>query len=180
MLVQVTLPIINEQQQSEYYFGPQGFIILTSDLAIAQAKDNLGLLHDGDLPTHTQSWEIVAQDTELGDPYFIDKSDFTGAIYTTIPGCWTKILVATSVKKFIECLELLQDAAPQQQALFVPDSSVLDTPMVLAELELLLRKLSGAVHFWRDFFTGYQAWLNEDDDFDEELDEALAHDIPQE
>lgn len=180
MLVQVTLPIINEQQQSEYYFGPQGFMILTSDAAIAQAKDNLGLLHDGDLPTHTQSWEVVAQDTELGDPYFIDKSDFTGAVYTTTPGCWTKTLVATSVNKFIECLELLQDASPQQQALFVPDSTVLDTPMVLAELELLLGKLSGAVNFWGDFFAGYQSWLNDDDDFDEELDEDFSQQFPQE
>ena len=171
----VTLPIINSDQQSEFYFGPQGFNVLSSSEAITQASQQLHELNDAALPAHTQSWKIVAQDTELGDPYFIDEEDFTSAVYTTVPGNWTKILVATSVDKFLESLAFLHDVSPQQEAQFLPDESTTSDDKVLAEMESLLSKLSGANAFWADFFICYKDWLLDDDS-----DEAFDSEYPAE
>ena len=77
-------------EHKEVFFGPQGFSVITkmatlNKAQIGYAVDKKGAsLVNNDIGNWQGSWLVIATDTELGDPYFIDLADEHLAVYTAI------------------------------------------------------------------------------------------------
>ena len=163
---------ILKQTKSEAYLGPQGFKVLTDKKQLQQAQigysiDKNGVNISGDIMGSWQrTWFVVAQDTELGDPYFIDFDDAQLNVYTAVfneeVNQWQSTLVATSLQGFIECINLLFEFTQQITPQFIPDStSIVD----LEKLEIFgmkLAEISENTDFWKTFFIGYVEWLKDE------------------
>jgi len=145
----------------EIYFGPQGFKLL-NDLADRKAftEEFSGRTEQ---PHWNANWEVIAIDTELGDPYIIDKkvndSPVSTAIFTGEE--WELILVTDSVKSFSQCLEELHRVHPQQEPQFVPDETSFPNNQQLTTLTNKLITLSVCQEFWQNFSDCYIDWLEE-------------------
>ena len=165
---------LTQIQQNEVYFGPQGFVIATNENELENAQQGYSVDDEGlvlsaeELGGWENHWLVIAQDTELGDPYFVDISASELPVYTAIygEGIWESSPVASSLAAFLQCLSLLADMAEQQGPQFVPDESSITDSSQLAGLQQRIIAISGCETFWNMFFDCYLDWLSdEDDDF---------------
>lgn len=165
------LSLLSKGANKKVYFGPQGFIVAANEQDFDSFQQGFGVHSDGsDLcglkaGDWQRSWLVIAIDTELGDPYFVDCSDKNLPVYTALccEGLWQKELVATSLHGFLQCLELLFEQGQQKNAQFVPDETTLTDIILLAQLKDNLVKSSQSESFWALFFECYFDWLNDDD-----------------
>ena len=152
------------------FFGPQGF-----NVYIDAAKLDSGQIgYSIDKSGHTlcgesigqwqPQWYVIAQDTEMGDPYFVDSSDVNLPVYTGFYGenGWQTELVAVSMVGFVKCLETLFNKGQQNEAVFVADENTIISPDELNQLQRELEKASESKEFWVAFFACYRDWLSED------------------
>lgn len=158
--------------KSDIFFGPQGFALATTAQALVQAQQGFSCYPDGSpLPSSEagnwqDNWLVIATDTELGDPYFVDTTDEQQAVYTAIltDDGWQKQLVSNSLNSFVACLQLLAKTSNQEQATIFPDENTLADKNQLTTLMKKLIKLSSGESFWRLFFECYYDWLEDLDD----------------
>ena len=165
------LSILNALDSNEVFFGPQGFIIADSESALIEAQHGFGNDQDGNDLSGTNtgdwqsSWQVMARDTELGDPYFIDVSQEQLPVYTAFLGeaGWEVELVSASAAGFVSCINLLRAAGEQTQAQFFPDENTIVDEKHLTELLQALSNNAENQHFWQMFMRCYQDWLTEDE-----------------
>jgi len=163
--------LLNQTEKKAVYFGPQGFVLASSEKELTTYQQGFSILPDGtslsgnNAGDWQNSWLIFAIDTELGDPYFVDTSDDQLPVYTAmqVEGLWQTEPVASSLAGFLECLALLFKYGSQENALFVPDETTIVDKMALAHLSDKLVKTSGCAEFWSLFFECYFDWLEDDD-----------------
>ena len=163
---------LSQIQEKEVYFGPQGFVIAGSESELENAQQGYSVDEEGlalsveELGGWESHWLVIAQDTELGDPYFVDISDPQFPVYTAVygEGIWESTQVATSLTAFLQCLSLLGKNARQQGPQFVPDENSLTDTQQLTDLQQEMITLSGCENFWRLFFDCYLDWLSDEDD----------------
>lgn len=169
------ISILNTLTNTEVFFGPQGFKNVASKDELISAQIGFGMNELGqaivsDTPsTENQSswlasWQVIARDTELGDPYFVDNNQPDLPVYTGFLGDegWEIEQVATSLTSYIACMALLFNHGQQCQAQFVPDESSVIDEGVLQTLQEQLVTTSGCKHFWQMFMRCYLDWLMED------------------
>jgi len=156
--------------RKEVYFGPQGFLFTSDEEELEKAQTGFAIHPDGtNMVGNNQgdwqkNWQVIALDTELGDPYFIDLDDDNSPVYTAlqIDGVWEENPVASSLERFIKCLILFIKANNQASPIFVPDENTIADKIVLSQLESQLIELSSCKDFWEQFFECYFDWLNEE------------------
>ncbi len=162
--------VLNTVDESEIFFGPQGFKQITSEEELNAAQLGFGVNESGQPIANTASnnigdwqtaWLVFARDTELGDPYFVDTLKPELPVYTGFLGDngWEEELVASSIEAYVLCMQLLLKQGLQTQAQFVPDDNTVVDADVLADMQQQLIKISGSEHFWQMFFRCYQDWL---------------------
>ena len=162
---------LNEVAKKEVYFGPQGFVVFSSEIELQKGQlgfsiDEHGASLSGTLEGDWKSeWTVIASDTELGDPYFVDINDANLAVYTAVDadGSWETEMVAISLPAFFQCLTVLSDVSTQESPQFVPDQTSLTDPTQLKELKEQLILISSSDEFWSMFMACYLDWLTEDD-----------------
>ena len=163
--------ILSQVKNKETYFGPQGFVIATTESGLETAQHGYGVHPNGSNLTGSNagdwknSWIVFARDTELGDPYFVDTNDEQLPVYTAIQveGLWQAEPVASSLDGFLVCLTLLSKHGEQEIAQFVPDETTIVDKIALEQLNARLAKASGCPDFWALFFECYFDWLEDDD-----------------
>lgn len=159
----------------EVFFGPQGFNNVTtvdelneaqlrfavSELGQATTEDNLASEEAGCWQT---AWQVIARDTELGDPYFVDTREDLLPVYTGFlaENGWEVEQVAKSLEAYVACIQLLFDHGQQTQAQFFPDDSTVTDEIILKQLKQQLIEVSGCQHFWQLFMQCYLDWLIEE------------------
>ncbi|MFT5757591.1 MAG: hypothetical protein ACI9LM_002327 [Alteromonadaceae bacterium] len=154
--------------KKEVYFGPQGFLFTSSEEELEKAQTGFAIHPDGtnvvgeNKGDWQKNWQVIALDTELGDPYFIDLNDDNSPVYTAIQfdGVWEENPVASSLADFISCLTLFIKANNQASPIFVPDENTVVDKIVLAQLQSQLIEISRCKDFWEQFFECYVDWLN--------------------
>lgn len=162
--------IFNTLKSDTIFFGPQGFVVANTELKLEKAqlgfgKDDTGADLSGDNAGDWQAfWCVIARDTELGDPYFVDTSKNEQPVYTAFLGDlgWEVELVSASLIGFVTCLNLLHSHGEQSEAQFVPDENAIVDDATLAKLLELLSKSSENQSYWKMFFRCYQDWLQEE------------------
>jgi hypothetical protein len=170
MIEKELVSILNKLDNQAVFFGPQGFMIANTLKALAEAqfgfgKDEAGNdLSGSNAGDWQSSWLIIARDTELGDPYFIDASQTEYPVYTAFlsESGWEVELVATSLIGFVHCMNLLHSNGKQAEAQFVPDENTLVDEAALTALLQTLSEHAENQPFWQMFFNCYQDWLLED------------------
>ncbi|MEW6992566.1 hypothetical protein AADZ91_18025 [Colwelliaceae bacterium 6441] len=158
--------------KSEAYLGPQGFKILASIKALELGQlgyslDKNGANIAGNTPGSWQkNWYVIAKDTELGDPYYIDQNDEKLPVYTAIynkeNNQWQSTPVSCTLTAFIECIDLLHHFTKQKQPQYIPDSSSIFDLERLENFGMQLAHLSEETAFWQSFFVSYVDWLTDD------------------
>ena len=156
--------------RKEVYFGPQGFLLTSSEEELEKAQIGFAIHPDGtNVVGNNQgdwqgNWQVIALDTELGDPYFIDLNDDNSPVYTAIQidGAWETNPVAQSLERFISCLILFIKANDQASPIFVPDEHTVIDKIVLSQLENQLIEASSCKDFLEQFFECYFDWLNDE------------------
>jgi hypothetical protein len=164
------LKILSTLGRKEVYFGPQGFLFASNEEDLEKAQTGFAIHPDGTNMVGTnpgdwqKNWQVIALDTELGDPYFIDLNDANSPVYTAIQidGAWEENPVACSLDAFINCLTLFINANNQASPTFVPDDKTVLDKIVLSQLENQLIERSNCKDFWEQFFECYMDWLNEE------------------
>jgi len=162
--------ILSALDSNEVFFGPQGFVISNTLAALEEAQYGFGTDETGNDLSGTNagdwqsSWLIIARDTELGDPYFIDASQDEFPVHTAFLGesGWEVELVATSLLGFIKCMNLLHSNGEQAEAQFVPDENSIVDESTLVSLQTVLSEHADNQAFWQMFFNCYQDWLVEE------------------
>ncbi len=170
MIEKELVSVLSELDNQAIFFGPQGFMIANTPAALETAqygfgKDQAGNdLSGSNAGDWQSSWLIIARDTELGDPYFIDASQPKYPVYTAFLGesGWEVELVASSLIGFVHCMNLLHSNGEQTEAQFVPDESTLIDEAALTALLQALCEHAKNQSFWQLFFNCYQDWLLED------------------
>ncbi len=163
---------LNTLGKSKIFFGPQGFEIALTEAALMNAQHGFSMKPDNTpLPSEEaanwqSNWIVIATDTELGDPYFIDVLQEKSPIYTAMitDNGWQAEVVAASLMQFIQCLQLLDTTSQQQQAQFIPENSTITDKRQLAQLKNKLIKLAENEKFWTLFFDCYLDWLEDLDE----------------
>lgn len=171
MINKKLLNILHALDSQQVFFGPQGFLVVNSPVALKEAQYGFGKDESGnDLSGSNagdwqSSWIIIARDTELGDPYFVDASVDELPVYTAFLGeaGWETELVAASLTGFVDCINLLHRNGEQKEAQFVADENTIVAEAQLSELLQQLSKHSACQPFWQMFFRCYQDWLLEDE-----------------
>jgi len=158
-------------EHKEAFFGPQGFSVVVKKAEFNKAQighsvDKNGQnLVDSAIGNWQDSWVVIAKDTELGDPYFVDINDDNLAVYTALAqeeNQWEPILVASSLSGFAQCLTLIHQQCQQKSALYLPDETCI---FDLEVLETFGKKIVGVAEtndFWQNFFVGYVDWLRDE------------------
>lgn len=175
MIEKKLISMLHTLATPEVFFGPQGFknVVSGDDLAKAQigfGMNDVGQKITGDddsTESNTSwqaSWQVIARDTELGDPYFVDSAQSELPVYTGFLADegWEIELVATSLSGYIACMALLCSYGQQSNAQFVPDEKSVVDENVLQLLQEKLIKISGAAQFWQMFMRCYIDWLTEE------------------
>ena len=101
---------LNEVVNNEVYFGPQGFIVFSSEDELKQGQTGFGIDDKGAslLGSNVGDWQInwvvIGSDTELGDPYFVDISEPNLSVYTAVHvnDAWESELVVAAIRYSIE------------------------------------------------------------------------------
>lgn len=170
MIKKKLLDILSSLNSHEVFFGPQGFLVANTPSALEQAQYGFGQDENGHDLSGTNagdwqsSWLIIARDTELGDPYFVDVSDNEFPVYTAFLGesGWEIEQVTVSLLGFVNCMNILHSNGEQTQAQFVPDDNTLIDEAGLAVLQQKLSANAENAAFWQMFFNCYQDWLVEE------------------
>ncbi len=158
-------------EHKEAFFGPQGFKVMakTAELNKAQVgysidKDGKSLV-DSKIGNWQASWFVIAKDTELADPYFVDLEDENLAVYTALAeeeNQWEPVLVASSLTAFAQCLTIIHQQCPQKSPLYVPDDSCIFDLEVLETFGKSIVEVAQTNDFWQHFFVGYVDWLRDE------------------
>lgn len=164
------LSLLEDFPHATVYFGPQGFHLFSSVQQLEDAQIGFGVDEQGMSLVKTnqgdwqEGWVVFAQDTELGDPYFVDTSNDKLQVLTGFKGDkgWEVDVVATSLSSFLACLSVLHDLGHQAEACFVPDNETIIDTMKLSHLKSELIQQSGCEVFWTLFINCYVDWLSED------------------
>jgi hypothetical protein len=165
------LNILKAFEHKEAYFGPQGFKVVSKTAELNKAQIGYSVDNNGvSLVNHEKgnwqsSWFVIATDTELGDPYFVDINDENLAVYTALAkeeNQWQSTLVATSLSGFAQCLTLLYQQSQQKSALFMPDETCIFDLDVLERFGKYLVDIAETNDFWQHFFVGYVDWLRDE------------------
>ena len=75
-------------EHKNVFFGPQGFSVASKTAELNKAQIGFSIDKKGQNLVGTykgnwkSSWLVIANDTELGDPYFVDLDDANLAVYT--------------------------------------------------------------------------------------------------
>lgn len=162
---------LNELAQETIFFGPQGFHLALNQKSIKKFQIGFSVNKNGQnlcglQPGQWQkSWLIIAKDTELGDPYFIDTLDANMAVYTGVfhHNIWHRELVAVNLNAFIACLSQLKTLGLQTSAHFMPDDTSIRDNKIVNQLQAKLIQLSHSESFWQHFIEGYRDWLIDDE-----------------
>ena len=158
-------------EHKEVFFGPQGFSVITkmatlNKAQIGYAVDKKGAsLVNNDIGNWQGSWLVIATDTELGDPYFIDLADEHLAVYTAIAeeeNQWQATLVSASLVGFEQCLTAIYQQCQQKSAMYLPDESCIFDLQILETFGKQLVEFSQTNDFWQHFFVGYVDWLRDE------------------
>ena len=163
--------LLHKAKNTVVYFGPQGFLIAATVDELDAYQQGFSVNPDGSELSASEkagwkeSWVVVARDTELGDPYFVDTSESALPVYTAMRGEteWMSELVASSLDGFLACLALLGEKNHQTSAQFVPDGTTLVDSELLAKMERELVAASACDKFWAEFFECYIDWLDDDE-----------------
>lgn len=164
------IELLTQIPSNKVFFGPQGFDVF-SNLAqfdkgqIGFGVDELGKSLSGEnVGQWRATWCVIAIDTELGDPYFIDLSDQKLPVYTGFYGesGWQIDSVSSSLEGFLQCLITLYSQGQQSAAVFVAEQDTVTESTILMELQAKLTQFSEREQFWLSFFACYQDWLSED------------------
>jgi len=170
------LSILSSLDKKALYFGPQGFELANTETSLMHAQHGFSLKPDNtplaseEAANWQGNWLVIATDTELGDPYFIDVEQAHLPVYTAMitDNNWQAQPVANSLANFMQCLQCLANASKQTQAQFIPEETTISDQRTLTSLKSKLIKLSKCEHFWSLFFDCYADWLSdvdlEDDD----------------
>jgi hypothetical protein len=168
----IELLTLLKQAKSEAYLGPQGFKVFVDKKTFKKAQIGYSVDKNGSnitvnkLGSWQKSWCVIAQDTELGDPYFIDFDDKQLNVFTAVfndeVNQWQSTLVATSLQGFIECINLLHEFTQQSKAQLIPDSSSIFDLETLEKFGMQLAEISENTDFWKSFFIGYIHWLHDE------------------
>lgn len=154
------------------YLGPQGINLLSDDKPFKQAQVGYSVDKNGaniaanSEGTWQSTWIVIAKDTELADPYYVDLSDKQLAVYTAVfceeKNQWQSSLVATTLSGFIECIALLYQFTGQKEPQFIPDSSSIFDLERLETCGIQLATISEHTDFWKSFFISYVEWLQDE------------------
>lgn len=158
--------------QSDAYLGPQGIKFITDERAIQKAQIGYSIDKNGANITSSQqgswqrNWLVIAKDTELADPYFVEVNSTHLPVYTAVfnetTQQWQTTLVATRLTGFIECIDLLFHFTEQSEPKFVPDSTAIFDLEKLETFGMQLAKISENTNFWKGFFISYVEWLQDE------------------
>ena len=162
---------LHQLGQTEFFFGPQGFILVESVDELIQTQVGYSIDVDGTPLTGDENgdwqneWVVFARDSELGDPYFLDISHDALPVFTAFLGesGWESEPVAHSLEAFLSCMKQLKEQSRQTQAVFVPDSNTLTDTTKLRQLRDKLGRVPRCQNFWKQVFENYQLWLNDKD-----------------
>jgi hypothetical protein len=158
-------------EHKEVFFGPQGFhvVVKTAELNKAQigySVDKNGVsLVNREIGNWQSSWIVIAKDTELGDPYFVDLNDEKLAVYTALAekeNKWEQTLVASTLMGFSQCLSAIHQQCEQKSAMYVPDESCIFDLEILETFGKQLVEFAQTNDFWQNFFVGYVDWLRDE------------------
>jgi len=161
----------------EVFFGPQGFHVMTKTAELNKAqigysidKNGTSLINIGSDTENKSgnwqsSWVVIAKDTELGDPYFIDMNDEHLAVYTALAeeeNQWQRTLVSSALEGFSKCLTAIHQQCQQKSAMYLPDENCIFDLEVLETFGKQLVELAQTNDFWQNFFVGYVDWLRDE------------------
>lgn len=158
-------------EHKEVFFGPQGFKVTVTKADFKNAQigcsvDEKGKnLVDSAIGNWQKTWVVIAKDTELGDPYFVDVSDENLAVYTALAeeeNQWHSTLVASSLSGFAQSLTIIHQQCQQKSALYVPDESCIFDLEVLENFGKNIVDVAQTNDFWQHFFVGYVDWLRDE------------------
>jgi len=158
-------------EHKDVFFGPQGFKVVCKTAELNKAQIGFSINKNGkSLIDNTQcswqsSWLVIAQDTELGDPYFVDMADENLAVYTALAeeeNKWQATLVASSLNGFAQCLSLIHQRSQQSSPLYVPDENCIFDLEALETFGKTLVEVAQTNDFWQHFFVGYVDWLRDE------------------
>ena len=152
--------IVNKLDKKSVFFGPQGFSFPCS----VNEQEVLHKTYASDSEWNS-AWFVFSQDTELGDPYFVDTSNDLLPVYTAMhgEGCWEVEMVASSLDNFVNCMTILDSTSKQACAQFIPDDATITRIEQLKNLEDQLIATSECEEFWHMFFECYIDWLEDED-----------------
>ena len=158
--------------QPEAYLGPQGIKLITDESAIEKAQIGYSIDKNGANLTSSQQgawqrhWLVIAKDTELGDPYYVELNNAALPVYTAIfnesTNQWQTTLVATSLAGFIESIDLLFHFTEQREPKFIADSTAIFDLEKLETFGMQLANISENMDFWKGFFISYVEWLQDE------------------
>jgi hypothetical protein len=164
-------------EHKKVFFGPQGFNVVARMAEFNKAqvgysidKNGVSLVNsDSDNASKVgnwqSSWVVIAKDTELGDPYFVDVTDENLAVYTAIAeeeNQWQRTVVSSTLEGFAKCLAAIYQQGEQKSAMYIPDESCIFDLEVLETFGMQLVELAQTNDFWQNFFVGYVDWLRDE------------------
>lgn len=158
MMQQKILTVLNKLDNLNVFFGPQGFAFANTKEALQELQASYN--YDGWQGT----WLVIARDTEMGDPYFVDISSDDLVVYTAIhgEGEWQLEQVASSLAGFVKCMQTLTTAAKQEYAQMIPEDFTIQDNEHISSLEVSLIEQAQTKEFWQTFFACYKDWLSDD------------------
>jgi hypothetical protein len=166
-------------EHKEVFFGPQGFNVVARMAEFNKAQVGYSMDKNGASLVHSDtgnesksksgnwqsSWVVIAKDTELGDPYYVDVTDENLAVYTALAeeeNQWQSTLVSTTLEGFSKCLTAIHQQCEQKSAMYIPDESCIFDLEVLETFGMQLVELAQTNDFWQNFFVGYVDWLRDE------------------
>ncbi|TMP35974.1 hypothetical protein [Pseudoalteromonas rubra] len=153
---------------SGVFFGASG-ISVADESTLARLQIGFSIHPDGSGLTGTedgswyQSWIVIATDSVLGDPFFVDTSDPPMPVYTAMhgEGQWIPEQVSTSLNSFLESLLYLNKLSKQSFAQVSPDENTITDPRELAVIERQLQTISGETEYWEYFMEQHCEWVED-------------------
>ncbi len=167
-VVQEVIDLLKSKNLKEVFFGSHGFN-LADETSFKDLQLGYSLHPDGSDLTGSnegdwyKGWIVIATDTEVGDPFFIDINKSSMPVYTAMHGMgsWSPELVATSLDSFLEVLVYLKSISNQDFSRIDPDESTITDENELQEIEKKLGSLSGEKDYWQNFIEQHQQWAEE-------------------
>ncbi|MCL1036105.1 hypothetical protein L2750_02905 [Shewanella submarina] len=169
--MQDIVKLLNCAGVTQVWFGSRGFDVATESgledmqLGYSRHPDGSDLTGTGE-GDWQPGWVVVARDTQLGDPFFVDTTQPQLPVYTAMHGMgsWSADEVATSLEAFLNTLSYLKTTANQADSLLGPIDSCIRDPELLATMSKKMVDLSGERYYWEELVEGYQEWLDSDDE----------------